>query len=278
MDLFSLRIHCWGGLGSQLYAIHLALLLRESNPSRKIHLVFHTSGVTHRELEISPKDIPFFVSTVDDFRKPCPADKKAILQSPLFSVRSKIRVLLEKIGIMGEFNTDDSLTRISKFLLSTRGHYSGLSIDKKKAKVLWGLLFQNSPLRVHSNTCAIHLRLGDLLLLKEKTPIKPESLQFAINAIRQIRGKIHFTIYSDSNKEQVIHYLAQSGIEIEFEYRYSDSRQMVWDCTEAEYFIGSTSKLSIWICVFRNLFWHETNSYLPQQYSKGLRNTDVVFF
>ena len=55
------RVHSWGGFGSQLFAMIIAERLIAKKGLRQIMIVFHTSGVTERELEI-PK------SWLDRFR------------------------------------------------------------------------------------------------------------------------------------------------------------------------------------------------------------------
>ena len=48
----TLRVHCWGGLGSQLFALAHAYELRKKFPKRKIMLFLHTSGVSERFSEL----------------------------------------------------------------------------------------------------------------------------------------------------------------------------------------------------------------------------------
>jgi len=72
MRIFSrlpIRVHCWGGFGSQIFACVIAKRLASLFPARKIVLIFHSSGVTRRTLEI-PKGFTgdFTVLTQDDFR------------------------------------------------------------------------------------------------------------------------------------------------------------------------------------------------------------------
>ena len=63
-----IKIHCWGGLGSQLYALALAIDLKHRFYSRKIEFVQHTSGVTKRNLEIDTSRFSSIVfKTIDDF-------------------------------------------------------------------------------------------------------------------------------------------------------------------------------------------------------------------
>ena len=48
----AIKIHIWGGLGSQLYALALKIDLQKKFKTRKVVLVFHNSGVTRRDAEL----------------------------------------------------------------------------------------------------------------------------------------------------------------------------------------------------------------------------------
>ncbi len=43
------ELHCWGGLGSQLYALSYLLELKSQKIDRDIVLIFHTGGVALRD-------------------------------------------------------------------------------------------------------------------------------------------------------------------------------------------------------------------------------------
>ena len=57
------HIHCWGGLGSQMYAWALLERLQNKYPNRKFKLVFHTGGVTKRLPDLEP----LFMQSEKDF-------------------------------------------------------------------------------------------------------------------------------------------------------------------------------------------------------------------
>ncbi len=52
LKFLTLRVHCWGGLGSQLFALAHAYELHKKFPNRKILLLMHTSGVSERFSEL----------------------------------------------------------------------------------------------------------------------------------------------------------------------------------------------------------------------------------
>ena len=66
----TLRVHCWGGLGSQLFALAHAYELRRKFPNRKILLLLHTSGETERYSELGfLGNSEFKIQQVKDFKK-----------------------------------------------------------------------------------------------------------------------------------------------------------------------------------------------------------------
>ena len=65
-----IRIHCWGGLGSQLYAWALFERLSIRFPKRKLRLVLHTSGVTRRASDLNDLFSVDELITLDDFVHP----------------------------------------------------------------------------------------------------------------------------------------------------------------------------------------------------------------
>lgn len=56
-----LKIHCWGGVGSQLYALAVYERLLVRMPNRKIIIVFHSFGVTERIFELSDYVADFLI-------------------------------------------------------------------------------------------------------------------------------------------------------------------------------------------------------------------------
>ena len=47
----ALRVHSWGGFGSQLFTAYVVLKLQKQFTNRRIKVVVHTSGVTRRVSE-----------------------------------------------------------------------------------------------------------------------------------------------------------------------------------------------------------------------------------
>jgi hypothetical protein len=256
----------------------LALLLEELGLRRKIRLIFHSSGVTRRELELKKTEIPFEVSVVDDFKDYSPTRNATGFQSLKLLLKKAARAILEKVGLLAELDNENDLRRIPKHLLSVRGHYSEISVGRRAVQKIWSLLFHNLPLVEQMGVCAVHLRLGDLLILEEKSPVDPNSLWAAMRAIESISPQVKFRVFSDSNATEVSNFLKLLEVEIDFEYCHANSRQVVWESTASEYFIGTTSKLSVWISLFRQLFWSGESSYMPRQFYSKLGQVAAKYY
>jgi len=108
-----IKIHVWGGLGSQLHAWYLAEALMVKHPGRKIKLVFHSSGVTRRTPEICQVLAEFKYIFVDDFKENTnnihDSDSGFNLQN-LF--RRIAKTLLDPILINSRFNAKLSDSRL----------------------------------------------------------------------------------------------------------------------------------------------------------------------
>ena len=68
LNKLSLKIHCWGGLGSQLLALNYYLRVQELYPRKRIILVLHTGGITARNSEIDFLSNKINLLKVDDYR------------------------------------------------------------------------------------------------------------------------------------------------------------------------------------------------------------------
>ena len=118
MRFLPLRLECWGGLGSQLYAIALYLELRAKFPNKPISVRAHTAGITRREQEISILDLVPNLQFVDDFAKESTNKTKLsskIYRQIFFSIRILIRFFIAKTPFFA--NLDNRIIRKSDCLL-----------------------------------------------------------------------------------------------------------------------------------------------------------------
>jgi len=257
-----MKIHCWGGLGSQLFALALAHDLKSQHPNRKISLVLHTSGVTLRRSEldfISVKIYPIF--QVNDFQ----TDYKNKLSGNRSST-TFFKSIIKKSLIASKFicvgNTDLDLKKIRPWTISLRGHY----FDRKISSSFFDYLLLSLDLKVEDLDpskfeLAIHYRMGDLLNLTEKSFAPAEKIVNQVNLVARDKEKIKITVYSDSPieaKEQLI----AAGLKQNFTVREVATVQVIRECINVDFFIGTSSKVSLWIVNLRRYLGRLDNNYL----------------
>ncbi len=191
-----LKIHVWGGFGSQLYA--LALLLKLQNSSvrhRKFELVFHNGGVTLREPEILDL-IPLGVdiSVVRDFRPILNYKGQMAADTLRNSLKEFGKRLLSESAVVVDLSK--GYKQLRWWTLSVRGHYKYLPISFDVLQQIQKSLNGFSGSSASSPTkdaLVVHYRLGDLIGLK--TIIPEADLVSAINASI---NRIKFFLFSDT--------------------------------------------------------------------------------
>ena len=257
-----MKIHCWGGLGSQLFALALAHDLKSQHPNRKISLVLHTSGVTLRQSEldfVGGKIYP--ISQVNDFQ----VDHRNKLSSNRSST-TFFKSIIKKSLIAFRFicigNSDLDFKKISPWTISVRGHY----LDRKISPSFFDYLLLSLDLRVEDLDpskfeLAIHYRMGDLLSLTEKSFVPAEKIVNQVNLVARGTEKIKITVYSDSPIEAKEHLIA-AGLKQNFTVREVATVQVIRECINVDFFIGTNSKVSLWIVNLRRYLGRLNNNYL----------------
>ncbi len=257
-----IRIHAWGGLGSQLFAWALAEDLLVKFPKRRITLVLHNGGVTKRasELDFLAKD--FRILTVNDFFliKSLGSNNLTKQRSP---IKDKIKSYLIKFGLLGQSNLDGEFAALKPWVLVIRGHYSQREITLRTVgRICDRANYLNNELVSAEvgfrDVLVLHYRLGDLLTLGNKmhTPVEDVT-----NYITDILHKEKFKaleIFSDS-PHQALKMLTQFMPNLQ-----AVAPELgIWDSmnrmASARYFVGTSSKISIWTFMLR--IWKDCNSW-----------------
>ena len=164
---FPLKVHCWGGLGSQLFGVLLYLELKEKLPQRRITLCLHEGGVTLRNSEIGGifKDIR--IKEIKDFSKS--SDVTQVEQGySSAGFRSRLKQLSVKFKVVLTLDDSIDFKSIKPWTLSIRGHYSYRGIHKESYGLLLSRLSKDGFNRFHIYNnqriqLGVHYRLGDLL-------------------------------------------------------------------------------------------------------------------
>lgn len=249
-----LKIHTWGGLGSQLFAIELAQFLVGKYPNRKLTIFLHTGGVTRRDPEIVALFPEYSYVLVDDFStrfSHSHTRKYSIVKRLQQNLRGVVRQTIEVLGFVANCNDDKSLEGLRPWVLSIRGHYSYRTINTDFLKLLNDsiILKRDAAFSHPLRYCAIHYRLGDLLTLAEKNPISEESIREEVVRVLSGQRFDSLVVLSDSPTEATNRLSGLNDIEI-----LSPQIQtidVIATSTGARYFIGTSSKISFWIAAIR---------------------------
>lgn len=233
-------------------------------PKRSIRLVFHSSGVSRRVLEIQDF-IPqtFRVLEIDDFKgtvKIAPNMKSSIL-------RNSISRLLEHLGFIGKPINYQALSDIRPWTIQLRSHYSHIKFrDEILTKMFEGMLSFDSPSQLRGGS--IHYRLGDLLSI-DKSFVDPD----LISSIVLEENPLRWNIYSDSiDKARILLNLKSDYNQIYYFGLEVKSYDVLEQILNSEIFIGTTSKISIWATILRVRFNIGKRTYLPRSLKLNLHS------
>jgi hypothetical protein len=247
-----LRVHSWGGLGSQLHALAIVFEIQNIYPRRKIKIIHHTSGVSRREFELKsilPRDI--LVKQIDDF---IPKNESSITENYRKGrkFRNFIKDLLDKLLISSNPDRDNNLRRIRFWTFEIRGHYSRIPINIEFLDYLTKNLQTNSLEQNElENTLTIHYRLGDLLTLAEKTYVPSINLLKVIEDIYHVNIVNRILIFSDSIEVARGKLKELDKLTDKIDYSNAPTLTVINISLMSRYFIGTNSKVSFWIEVLR---------------------------
>jgi hypothetical protein len=264
-----LKVHCWGGFGSQLFSILVAKRLKTIFPNRRICIVFHQSGITQRNLELPESLIcEFKFIVIRDFQ----IMRQPYKKSQTFNFRAGIRRLarhfLQYLFFVTEPNSEELFLQIKPWTLSTRGHYSKISLSLDEVNFLKNHLSigHTFETRMLKDELTIHFRLGDL---KEKKPSSLVSPERILKVVEESLLPASINIFSDSSGEEVQEIFSNlHRKEILLNFCQGETLQTIRSCFSSSFFLGTNSKLSIWVSIFRYLSGEGQNTYLPKELEK----------
>jgi hypothetical protein len=261
----SIRIHAWGGLGSQLFAVALAQDISEKFPQRRIRIVLHSGGVTHRIPEVTSLYPQWDFQFVDDFvnrvelTDDC-SPSRTIVSRALY--RRLIKNFLFRSGIASSCDNNEEFSNIKPWLLICRGHYSYRSIGAEFLSELDKTLARNLPPLDARDICAIHYRMGDLLTLKEKNPISGDLILNQFESASKIYNFKTLIIFSDSPNDATK--IFETVKHIEILVPDTSTVEAIAYSADSKLFIGTSSKISFWISGIRSQI-RKKPSLLPEE-------------
>ena len=256
----TLRIHCWGGLGSQLLALNYYLRVQELYPRKRIILVLHTGGITARNSEIDFLNDKINLLKVDDYR--VGSKDKQSLTTDSNSMFNFVKVSIKSLANNFRFviTDDKKVLKVKFWTFSVRCTYTSNILRKQDivhmADIL-GIISNSSE----QNFTGVHYRMGDLPTLKPSALVPLDSVSKVINDLVKAGTVIDkVRIYSDSIIENSNLQLPK---EIDSEWKSVDTLQTISELSKARYFIGTSSKVSLWVAIFRWALNTPGDVYLP---------------
>jgi len=244
----TLRIHCWGGLGSQLQALSYYLMLEKKFPGRNLQLVLHTSGITERHSEIDFVRNQINLVSINDFNSEVGrAENNHCLRFNLSTIlKNLLKQLLDICRVV--ITNESNVMQILPWTTQVRCSYSNIGLSSVLIKTL-GELVQFPDKKIDSSFIGVHFRIGDLVALKPQSLIDNNTIINLINNLDQKERTLNkIIIYSDSElKLDDFKSLTGSTIEI----RNIDTLNTIFELTYPRIFIGTNSKVSLWVAIFR---------------------------
>jgi len=119
---YKIRVHCWGGLGSQLFAWAMAEQLKIKFPSKDIQIILHNSGVTRRESAIGFLSNKFIITNVNDYA--LPKNLGTSLSSKNLKLRIFAKSVLDRLGFVIYSSNLKTIAKVKPWTLVLRGHYA----------------------------------------------------------------------------------------------------------------------------------------------------------
>lgn len=264
-------IHCWGGFGSQLYAWSLLLQLQEKNPKRKFILVLHNSGVTRRDSEIFNLVDKSEIIEVNDFDKNFESNREISKKiNARFYVSTFFRLAANFLGITLAPDRKSKIPRILPWTKSIRGHYSHMEVPSKVINVFHANInFSKGELEPSTPVIGLHYRLGDLMTLSNKSPLPESRLVKSVLQISNLTHMEEIDLYSDS-PFQARRLLQPLEAKLNLKVRDIPIWDTVKFLSRARVFIGTHSKISLWVCLIRSECNLSGSIFVPEEMKRDI--------
>jgi len=229
-------------------------------PGKRIILVLHTGGITARSSEIDFLSNKINLLKVDDYR--ASSKSKKLHNSGSKSIFSFIYIYIKFLANYFRFViTDDrKVFKVRFWTNSVRCTYTANVLRKQDIVHMAGLLEIDSN-SSEQNFLGVHYRMGDLPTVKPESLVPLKSISSVINQIVSTGAVIEkVKIFSDSILDD---YNLRLPEEIGFEWKSVETLQTIRELSKAKYFVGTNSKVSLWVAIFRLCLSVPGDIYLP---------------
>ena len=249
-------------------------MLRRQHPKREYQLVFHSSGVTARDPETHLLDRNLPIVFIDDFLVVGTTTKLSFRNAARFKLSRILKKILIRLKFIDALESPGDNPRTKFRTVQFRGHYTHLALEPNLLNELISLsdasgapLFDFSKPIIKSQI-GIHFRLGDLLNLKAKSYLAPARISSLIQSeLSEANNKV--VVYTDSIEDfwdRIRESLIVEDVSAFTKDPIATIQELVW----SKVFIGTTSKISIWICIFRCHLNVQGISYMPIEMRESL--------
>ena len=236
-------------------------------PGKRIILVLHTGGITARSSEIDFLSSKINLRKVDDYR--ASSNSKKLHNSESKSIFSFIKIYVKFLANYFRFViTDDrKVFKVRFWTYSIRCTYTSNVLRKQDIVHMAGILGIDSN-SSEQNFLGVHYRMGDLPTLKPDSLVPFNSISSVISQIIKAGAVVDkVKIFSDSILDDSNLQLPK---EIDFEWKSVDTLQTIRELSQVKYFVGTNSKVSLWVAIFRLCLSVPGDIYLPVNVAKNL--------
>lgn len=207
-------------------------------------MVFHTGGVTERVGELG-----FFFPDaliVHDFSQV--SNRNEVRKNHgLQTLRGLGKKLMLLIGMISSSNNEIEFKSLKPWVIHIRGHYSDCLIPKDSLiKIQYSIerLLKSNNNLPSRDYLGIHVRLGDLLTLKDKGPTNPALVQRILDEMSSKFPMLNIVAFSDSP------HLVREVLDFSESNEITILDQGPWETlislSNSKIIIGTSSKISIW--------------------------------
>jgi hypothetical protein len=182
-------------------------------------------------------------------------------------IRDITKHLLKFLGFLSYANEEIEFRKLKRYVVSLRGHYSNLEISPLLTDEIWDILFDEALVISNKRDVMVHLRLGDLLELKNKGPMEATRVRGCLGRLSSKHKRRQFLVYSDSSEKEVRNHLDIGSEKITLRVVQGDTRELILACSTCTTFIGTNSKVSLWVAFFRRQLPPGSHTYIPIEFS-----------
>ena len=185
-----------------------------------------------------------------------------VKNSSSLSIYSLAKIYIKVLANFFKFiiTDDKKVLQVRSWTISVRCTYTSNVLRKDDIVHMANILGINTK-SLEQNFLGIHYRMGDLPTLKPESLVPLNSISAVISSLINtglIVDKVKVfsdTIMSDSN--------LKLPDKINCEWISVDTLQTIRDLSQAKYFIGTSSKVSLWVAIFRWALDAPGDIYLP---------------